>query len=51
MFHKMLFIVFMWILNNVLNFAMKKAQPESDWYFYYSMGAGVVFTIILISLI
>ena len=51
MFYKMLFIVFLWIINNILNFAMKKAQPETDWYFYYSMVVGVAFTIILISLI
>ena len=51
MFYKMLFIVFMWILNTILNFAMKKAQPETDWYFYYSMTTGLVFTAILILLI
>lgn len=51
MFYKMLFIVFLWILNTILNFAMKKAQPETDWYFYYSMTIGLVFTAILILLI
>lgn len=47
----MRFIVFLWMLINVGNFVMKKVQPETDWYFYYSMGAGVVFTVILKSLI
>ena len=47
----MRFIVFMWILINVLNFAMKKDQPDEDWYFYYSMMVGTLFTVILMFLI
>ena len=49
--HKMLFIIFMWMIINVLNFAMKKDQPDEDWYFYYSMVVGTLFTVILMFLI
>ena len=45
------FIIFLWMFINVGNFVMKKVQPETDWYFYYSMVVGVVFTVILKSLI
>lgn len=51
MIAKVSVIIFMWILICILNFLMKKNQPESDWYFYYSMIDGIIFTIILMYLI